>query len=106
MSNHTHICTDCDAEFPGDGLLIEVSEGEWECDCLRQDRCESCEPNCERCDEWDGIYTKASTENAHGEPRCERCLDRENEAASEPDYGGGAAEAMSRAYDAMEERRR
>ena len=82
--SHTHICEDCDCEFAGDGTLVEINDyGEMACDCLRQDRCESCEPNCERCEEWDGVYTNATTTNAHGQPRCERCADRENEAAFE-----------------------
>jgi hypothetical protein len=82
--NHLHRCIDCDAEFTSDGTCFEISEtGDLDCDCLRQDRCEACEPNCERCAEWDGNYVKATTTNAHGEHRCERCFDRENESAHE-----------------------
>jgi len=80
--SHTHTCPDCDVTYPGAGSVFETDDrGSLGCDCLRKERCEACEPSCGLC-EAEGVYTKASTENAQGEPRCENCHDREAERVS------------------------
>jgi len=97
-SNHVHTCPDCDTDYPGDGIVTEVSENEYACDCLRKGRCATCEPSCGLCEEQ-GVYTKATTMNAHDEHRCDNCLSRESESAYErmcEDFHGGSGPQSDR----------
>lgn len=65
MSNHLHICKHCDGRYPSNGILSEVSEGEFDCDCDGpKDECKLCSPElyqplCVQCDE-DGDYALAT----------------------------------------------
>ena len=44
-AEHQHICAQCEGHYDADGVLEEVSEGEYECNCtVPKDACAVCEP--------------------------------------------------------------
>ena len=44
-AEHQHICAQCEGRYDGDGVLEEVSEDEYECNCtVPKDACPVCEP--------------------------------------------------------------
>ena len=44
-AEHQHICSQCEARYDGDGVLEEVSEDEYDCNCtIPKDACPVCEP--------------------------------------------------------------
>lgn len=105
MSNHVHICQFCEGRYPGTTLLVEIDDrGNCACECLVKDECPGCSEHgaCEKCGQ-------APAGDERKPFLCTPCADdweANYSGPDEADYGGGAAEAMSRAYDAMEARRR
>ena len=44
-AEHQHICGQCEGRYDADGVLEEVSEGEYGCNCtVPKDACPVCEP--------------------------------------------------------------
>lgn len=113
MSNHNHICRQCDTRYPGDTLLVEGVDDQGRdraaCACAVTSECRECAPElykplCVTCDE-SGDYSLATEEidTPWGVLKvCTRHYDEAGERGatmwSTEDVGAG--ERMSAAYAA------